>query len=285
MLERNRQRLPTPIQRPGYEIFIGLLAVLSIVNLVIIYVPGFPEEWRQIAFFMNVPLTVAFLFDFFRHLALTHPRRQYFITERGWIDLLGSLPTIFPILRLFRFARVWRLLRTYTPRQIYRTLIRDRAATALQLVLFLVLVTVEFGGMIVLTFEQDTPGANITTGGDAIWWAFVSITTVGYGDKYPITTGGRMTAVIMLWMGVALIGVLSAYLANLFLRPSAADAPDESHAADGVDLLTVPDPAPEPQWDDAGAGRDGRRSRGAAGVPCGLPSRGCRTRTAAGPPT
>ncbi len=64
----------------------------------------------------------------------------------------------------------------------YHTLRRDRAATALQLVLFLVLVTVEFGSMVVLAFEQHAPGANITTGGDAVWWAFVSITTVGYGD-------------------------------------------------------------------------------------------------------
>ena len=237
--EQSQDRLPPPIPKPGYEIFIGLLAVLSVINLVLAYLPGMPEGAQQIARFMDAPLTVVFMFDFLRHLALSHPRRQYFIDERGWIDLLGSLPTIFPILRLFRVLRVLRLLRTYRPRDIFRTLRRDRAATALQLVLFLVLVTVEYGGMLVLTFEQSTPGANITTGGDAIWWAFVSITTVGYGDKYPITTGGRMVAVIILWMGVALIGVFSAYLANSFLRPSAADS-------DEADPAATPDPSLEP---------------------------------------
>ena len=237
--EQSQDRLPPPIPKPGYEIFIGLLAVLSVINLVLAYLPGMPEGAQQIARFMDAPLTVVFMFDFLRHLALSHPRRQYFIDERGWIDLLGSLPTIFPILRLFRVLRVLRLLRTYRPRDIFRTLRRDRAATARQLVLFLVLVTVEYGGMLVLTFEQSTPGANITTGGDAIWWAFVSITTVGYGDKYPITTGGRMVAVIMLWMGVALIGVFSAYLANSFLRPSAADS-------DEADPAATPDPSLEP---------------------------------------
>ena len=221
--ERSAARLPPPIPKPGYEIFIGLLAVLSVTNLVIAYLPGMPEGAQQIARFMDAPLTVVFMFDFLRHLALSHPRRQYFINERGWIDLLGSLPTIFPILRFFRLVRVLRLLRTYRPRDVFSTLRRDRAATALQLVLFLVLVTVEYGGMLVLTFEQSTPGANITSGSDAVWWAFVSITTVGYGDRYPITTGGRMTAVVMLWIGVALIGVLSAYLANSFLRPSVDD--------------------------------------------------------------
>ena len=226
--ERSRQHLPAPIERPGYEIFIGLLAVLSIANLVIIYVPGFPEAWQQIAFFMNVPLTVAFLFDFFRHLALSRSAASVLHRGTGLGRPAGQPahdlphPAVVPV----RCA-CWRLLRTYTPRGIYRTLMRDRAATALQLVLFLVLVTVEFGGMLVLTFEEHAPGANITSGGDAIWWAFVSITTVGYGDKYPVTTGGRMTAVVMLWMGVALIGVLSAYLANLFLRPSVADLSNE----------------------------------------------------------
>ena len=60
---------------------------------------------------------------------------------------------------------------------------------------------------------------------------------MGYGDKYPITLGGRATAVVMLWSGVALIGVLSAYLANLFLRPTADDV---AFAADGATVGAEP---------------------------------------------
>ncbi len=78
-----------------------------------------------------------------------------------------------------------------------------------------------------LYFEQNAPGANITTGGDALWWAFVSITTVGYGDKFPITPGGRLSAFFVLAAGVGLFGVLSGYLANFFLTPSSADEPED----------------------------------------------------------
>lgn len=248
---RSRQHLPPPVERPGYEIFIGLLSILSVVNLIIIYGPFTADGSREIASFMDLPLTVVFMYDFLWHLESSRPRRRYFIDQRGWVDLLGSLPAIFPILRFFRLVRVGRLLRTYRPRDIVRIVRRDRASTALQLVLVLVLVTVEFGGMIVLSFEQDAPGATIRTGNDAIWWAFVSITTVGYGDMVPITPGGRSTAVVMLWSGVALIGVLSAYLASYFLRPSTPDGPlddvrapatDVAHASvTAVDLIALTD--------------------------------------------
>src|SRR6185503_3042548 len=99
----------------------------------------------------------------------------------------------------------------------------------------------------VLYFEQNAPRANITTGGDALWWAFVSITTVGYGDKFPITPGGRLSAFFVLAAGVGLFGVLSGYLANFFLTPSSADesepetgSPPEGAAATGREADTGP---------------------------------------------
>ncbi len=93
--------------------------------------------------------------------------------------------------------------------------------------------------MIVLGFEENAPGANITTGGDALWWAFVSITTVGYGDKYPITTGGRTAAVFVLAAGVGLFGVLSGYLANFFLAPAKTDDDDAQETTPGADGATT----------------------------------------------
>ena len=107
----------------------------------------------------------------------------------------------------------------YGLRNIVRSFIRDRADNALLVVVFMVIVVLEFGSMSVAYFEQYAPGANITTGGDAVWWAFVSITTVGYGDQYPVTPGGRTAAVLVLAAGVGLFGVLSGYLANFFLAP------------------------------------------------------------------
>ena len=116
------------------------------------------------------------------------------------------------------------MLAEYGIKNIVRAFIKDRANNALLVVVFVVLLILEFGSMIVLYFEADAPGANITTGGDAIWWAFVSITTVGYGDKFPITQGGRVTATLILAAGVGMFGVLSGFLANFFLSPSGSDA-------------------------------------------------------------
>jgi voltage-gated potassium channel len=106
--------------------------------------------------------------------------------------------------------------------------------------LLLGILVLEFGSMAVVAFEKNAPGANITTGGDALWWAFVSITTVGYGDKYPITEGGRLSAFLVLAAGVGLFGVLSGYLANFFLAPAGDDeAPASADEAAAVPVATA----------------------------------------------
>jgi voltage-gated potassium channel Kch len=216
---------PEELQAPGYEIFIGILSILSLVNLLISVWPNADSQIQEIARFVDVPITMIFLADFANRLRQSHPPRKYFIEQRGWLDLLGSLPAGFKLFRIFRVVRVGRLLREYGPRNILRSFVRERADNALLVVMLLVLLVLEFGSMAVLKFEQYAPGANITTGGDALWWAFVSITTVGYGDKFPITPGGRLSAFFVLAAGVGLFGVLSGYLANFFLSPASADEP------------------------------------------------------------
>jgi voltage-gated potassium channel len=218
------QERPAELQAPGYEIFIALLAVISLINLAIFVLPFEPYQ-KQIAQLIDVPITFIFLADFANRLRQSHPRRVYFIDQRGWLDLLGSLPAFFKLFRIFRLVRVYRLMSAYGLKNIIRGFLKDRADNALLVVVFMVLIVLEFGSMAVVYFEAAAPNANITTGGDAVWWAFVSITTVGYGDKYPVTEGGRISAFFVLAAGVGLFGVLSGYLANFFLAPSKQDEP------------------------------------------------------------
>ena len=88
-----------------------------------------------------------------------------------------------------------------------------------------------------LQFESRSPDANITTGGDALWWSAVTITTVGYGDFFPVTTLGRLTGVFVMLAGVGIIGALASILASLLVSPAPAKAEEaagvEAAAGDG----------------------------------------------------
>jgi voltage-gated potassium channel len=67
--------------------------------------------------------------------------------------------------------------------------------------------------------EQRNADSNIKTGSDSLWWAYVTITTFGYGDRFPVTDAGRIIGVVVLTAGVGLFGVFTGFLANLFLTP------------------------------------------------------------------
>jgi voltage-gated potassium channel Kch len=172
-------------------------------------------------------LCLIFLADFFLRLTRAPQKRTYLIDERGWLDLLGSLP--FPglrLARLFRMARVSSILRRYGPRRIWEMIAVDRAGSALLGTLFLTIIVLEFGSIFVLAAEARADNANILTASDALWWSYVTVTTVGYGDRFPVTTAGRLVGVAMLTIGVGLFGVLTGFLANVFLAPKQT-APDQ----------------------------------------------------------
>lgn len=87
----------------------------------------------------------------------------------------------------------------------------------------------------VLDAERGAPGATITTFTDAAWWAMTSITTVGYGDTYPVTTAGRFAAAGLMVGGIALLGTVTATLASWFMDRLRADSDAEDAADDAVD--------------------------------------------------
>ena len=100
----------------------------------------------------------------------------------------------------------------------FRTILTRRLAqSTLLFTLVVALLLVFLISGIVLEAEKGAPHANILTYPEAVWWGFVTITTVGYGDYYPVTTPGRSMAVILMFFGLGIIGVLSSYLSSTFI--------------------------------------------------------------------
>ena len=229
------------LKRGTYECFILAVSFLSLVNLVLLLTLPLPES-REIIRVCDIVLSGILLLDFGFRLVIAPSRRDYLIRQFGWLDLLGSLP--FPGLRVVRFLRVVRVSRLIANvglRRLRRAVLRDRAGSTLLSVLFLTLVLIEVGSALILAIEVRAEGSNIQTPSDALWWMYVTIATVGYGDRYPVTDVGRVVGVMTMTAGVVLYGALTAFLANAFVRPPANQrvSADADHADWRAELAEI----------------------------------------------
>ncbi|GAA5205941.1 ion transporter [Microbacterium kyungheense] len=235
------RRARSELKNTAYEIFIGLLSVLSILNLVLVWVFRADPSLQTVLSIMNGLFSIIFLLDFTYRIVTAPSASRYFFREFGWADLLASLPFAeVKILRVFRLIRVTRLMRELGVRALLRTLLRDRANSALWTLLLMGILVLEFGSMWMLALEQYAEGSNITTASDAIWYTIVTIATVGYGDTYPVTSAGRLLGAVIIVVGVGIFGTFTGYLANLFLGPSKSEPPVD----EDVDAATADAPTP-----------------------------------------
>lgn len=248
MRERSRARAKaraearSELKNTAYEIFIGALSIISILNLVLMYAIAGDTALELVLSVMNALFSAIFLGDFIYRISTAPKASRYFFRGFGWADLLASLPfPQFKILRLFRLLRVFRLLRELGPRTVWTTLIHDRANSALMTLLLMGILVLQFGSISILYVEEDADGANITSASDALWYTIVTISTVGYGDQYPVTNVGRMIGTLIIVVGVGIFGTFTGYLANLFLGPrkAAEDAETDAETPAATDGATT----------------------------------------------
>ncbi|MDD1711625.1 MAG: ion transporter [Methanoregulaceae archaeon] len=206
----------------GYELFIAAISILSVFNMVLAYIPGVDQDAINVVYIINVVLTLLFIYDFGLRFATAPSRSTYFIRDYGWADLLAIIPAL-RIFRLFRIYKAYRIIRKYGIGHITSYLSRNRAASALYILVLMVILIIEAGGFLVLQAESKASNANITTAGDAIWWAYVTITTVGYGDRFPVTRMGRIVGVLVMTTGVAVFATFAGLISSKLLAPPAKE--------------------------------------------------------------
>ena len=169
--------------------------------------PGLDGDKAETLLLVTWTAWALFVVDYVVRLALATNRGRFFVH-----NIFDLLVVALPLLRPLRLLRLLTLLHVLN-RHVAGSL-RGRVVTyvvgATSLVLFI-------ASLAILDAERGKPGANIETFGDALWWSATTVTTVGYGDQFPVTVSGRLVAVTLMLCGIALIGVVTATFASWLL--------------------------------------------------------------------
>lgn len=233
----------TPASETGERLSVLqiLMLVLSVYVLGAIFVQSafpLPAEVDELLEQIDLVVCGIFFADFCIRLYRAPSKRAFM--KWGWIDLLSSIPKfeIFRVGRMLRIIRILRMLRAFrSTKLLIETLFANRARSAFFSVAAISLVLALFGSIAILNFETAAE-SNIKTPGDALWWAATTVTTVGYGDKYPVTLEGRLVAIALMVVGVGLFGTFTGFVASLFVEPGKKDEEEMRRLAEQVRLLS-----------------------------------------------
>ncbi len=213
--------MPSDLQASFSVFEIGVLLLALISPFLSPYLYELSPEETRILIAADWVISGIFLFKFFVDLIQAESRLAFL--KWGWVDLIAATPVLpfihsLRLLRLIRLVRLIRSVRTIAQqRALLRSLFRRRAESAFATILLLTVLSLFGSALVILHFETDQ--GNITTAADALWWAFVTITTVGYGDYYPVTPQGRIVAALLAVVGIGLFGVFTGWLASWLMKP------------------------------------------------------------------
>ena len=223
------------------NIIVFFLSVYVIIALLIstFFIPRHSEVHRLLDD-IDHGVCVIFFIDFLHRFFAAKSKQEYM--RWGWIDLISSIPmNVLAVGRVFRILQLLRVLRAIRElRLLSHYFLRNKIKSAFTSAAIFAFLMIVFCAIAILQVEQDAPGHNIKNAEDALWWAYVTITTVGYGDRFPVTTEGRMIAAALMTVGVGLFGTFTAYVASWFVEKKEEEKEEEQK-----------NESKELRWDDA----------------------------------
>lgn len=196
-----------------FDLLIIILSVYVLGALIAETAFELPKETSRVIALLDNIICGVFFIDFLVRFFKAENKLKFL--KWGWIDLVASIPAFEGgrTLRLIRIIRILRAFRSLT--HIVNFIFQNRKHGTFTTVCLLSVLLVIFSSIAILQVETS-PDSNITTAEEAIWWSYVTITTVGYGDKFPVTTGGRIIAAILMTAGVGLFGTFTGLVSSWF---------------------------------------------------------------------
>lgn len=216
-IERRREALQRFESITAMPLLVLALAFIPLLVLPLLF--ELPDSVDEAFFVLDWFIWAAFAVEYIVRLTLAIEKWQF--VRRNWADLLIVIVPFLRPLRIMRSARALRLLRltrlvallNVVSRQARRLLVKHR----LHLVILVTAVLVLVGAALGFAIEEGQ-GGKMNSFGDSLWWSVSTVTTVGYGDVYPVTPAGRGLAVLLMLAGVAFFSVLAGNIAAFFLE-------------------------------------------------------------------
>ncbi|MFV0574040.1 MAG: ion transporter [Vibrio sp.] len=198
-----------------------LLSFVSLIIICFLFFSHLAPETRHTLKGIDTAICVLFLLQISIDFCRCKHRGQYL--KMRWLDIVASIPTI----EILRFARIWQIIRLvslFRHSHYFVSKVKENKKEATLATIFtLLIILVCTGSTFMLMFEQDAIGSNIHNASDALWWSLVTISTVGYGDHYPVTLGGKILATGMIICGVGIFGMISGLITSILTAPRKND--------------------------------------------------------------
>ena len=209
-----------------FDLVIQALIVLSLITFMLETLPDLDARTKRVLSVIEGITVIIFTVEYLLRVIVADKKLKYIFSFYGLIDLLAILPFYITsgidlrairIFRLFRLFRAFKLVRYSKAVRHFRLAIKEiKEELILYLVLTVVLLFVASIG--IYYFENEAQPEKFKSIFHCMWWAISTLTTVGYGDVYPITLGGRIFTAIILLIGLGLIAVPSGLIASAFTK-------------------------------------------------------------------